>query len=848
MPREFAPAHLIAVAEAWPFASESAYRQCTVELRRAAGNLFDDPTQSLAHELEAWLRPRAAGLSLEAIRRLCELAWFDGSPAQRPLSDVLVDLATGTLQSGGSEIHLQRDGDLPERLAHFRWLSLVLPPDLLIAAFSADPPTDRVSLLTPQIAELLTESPVAETHVHLNAAMSFGALWTGIVGSFAHHAPEIPMGTDNTPPFGDRFLPVLAAALIGRLFLARFLWRREIVGAPEALTRTWDRDVRESANMLDWPRGTADAISTIRAAWRLLVTGEPAAWVPCARLRSLYRLLLGDTPVTQPRSLDELERRDPLAAWLAPGPGRALPETRFTARALVYLRGEGSADAEFARLFWQYERVRCLTYRYLVQEPGTAGLDWFQRHYDRVKPLRRAFSACGFEAALAHAAPGVRLGAYEARVGPTPTAAALRDEVRSIAAQSLRGRTDKRWDAPEVAVIVHFLKERVCRTSKPRRTHADPRQLGHGVRFGAFGFARLVEAMAIESALRAWPELLVHLRGLDVASSELAVPTWALLPPFLHARRASLSASERLARMGFPNVPPLRATCHAGEDYLRLAEGLRRVHEPIEFGMLDAGDRIGHGFCLGHDPDRWARGAVEVVQPLEDRLDDLLWELDRYGRGDFGVDSGRFAHALAEALRIGRRLYRAPVDVDVLIEARRMRHSRQWLEHFGFPFLRWVRPREGRGAENVLYAYLTDTGVYLRGQQVEAVRVTEGEVAFLRAAQGWLRREIARLEMTVESNPSSNLLIGDLLSIEEHPAFQMQPLQSYKTADACPVLLSVNTDDPITFATCLADEYAHLYGALLRSRVPAHEALQWLAARRDQGYRSRFSLALGKPR
>jgi hypothetical protein len=205
-----------------------------------------------------------------------------------------------------------------------------------------------------------------------------------------------------------------------------------------------------------------------------------------------------------------------------------------------------------------------------------------------------------------------------------------------------------------------------------------------------------------------------------------------------------------------------------------------------------------------------------------------------------------FAFASAEARRLGRQLYDQEGDVEALVEARRMRHDPRWLARFGFPFRRWIQPRQGQQAEQLLYRYLTEAVVFRRGQAIEAVRVTDAEVTFLRAAQAWLRRELARLEITVESNPSSNLLIGDLLSVEEHPSFRMQPLPGSAGSDACPVLLSINTDDPLTFATSLADEYAHLYGALLRNRVPAASALAWLAERRDDGYRSRFSLAMSR--
>ena len=50
----------------------------------------------------------------------------------------------------------------------------------------------------------------------------------------------------------------------------------------------------------------------------------------------------------------------------------------------------------------------------------------------------------------------------------------------------------------------------------------------------------------------------------------------------------------------------IRSTIHVGEDFVRLTQGLWRIHEPIEYGLLRVGDRIGHGLALGIDPKQWA--------------------------------------------------------------------------------------------------------------------------------------------------------------------------------------------------------------------------------------------------
>lgn len=844
MPHEVAYSYLCAAAEAFPFVSEQAYRSCTLWLRRTPQILFDPATKRLADEFETWLRPRAGGLSLDIIHKLCDHAWFDGCPRERSLADVLTALARRTLEPCGGAVTLCRDGDLPSRIAHFRWLSLLLPPDLLIAALGPEPAADRVSLASPQLTQVLREAPVAETHLHVGAALSFGLLWTGLMRSLAHEPPPpsaLPRDPEP-PPFGstDRFVAMLTAAAIGRTLLAAFLARRERVGQPATLRAFFGDELPRLGARMGWPSGGPAAERQLRLASGLLVRGDLSFSLPA--LSALYRHLVGPPPRAPGGPLARALQADPLARWLPPAPGRALPETRFAARALAYLRGPGADDRWFARVFWQYERTRSCLYGYLVEKPGTAGLDWFTRHYDRISPFRSALKdkAAQVEGALALESSDLRLGALEVRWSPESGWAKVRKSLRDVAAYAAARAARVHSNETELAVVLHFLKQREYKHGAALRLHADPRQIAHGVRFGAWGYARQREAMAIASALEHSPELLLVLRGLDVAAAELAVPTWALIPALTRVQTASRRAAAKLARR-FPawKATPLHMTCHAGEDYRRLGEGLRRVHELIEFAGLSAGDRIGHGVCLGHKVERWALTAGELHQPAEERLDDLLWELDRYARGDFGVDAGRCAHARAEARRLGQAIYEEG-DVEALIDARRARHDPRVLARLGFPFRRSVEP--STGTERLVVQHLSNPSVFQRGQRSWPVRITEGEIAFLKAAQRWLRREIGRLEITVESNPSSNLLIGDLLSIEQHPSFQMQPLPGQALPDGCTVLLSINADDPLTFATSLADEFAYVYGALLRCGVSAADALGWLAQRRDHGFRSRFAL------
>ena len=94
--------------------------------------------------------------------------------------------------------------------------------------------------------------------------------------------------------------------------------------------------------------------------------------------------------------------------------------------------------------------------------------------------------------------------------------------------------------------------------------------------------------------------------------------------------------------------------------------------------------------------------------------------------------------------------------------------------------------------------------------------------------------------LTVEVNPSSNLLIGDLGRIDEHPIWRLRPVRPID--DIPPLSVCIGSDDPLTFATTLPHEYQLLFDTLVLSGRSHEEALDWLEHARAAGMRARFTL------
>ena len=138
-----------------------------------------------------------------------------------------------------------------------------------------------------------------------------------------------------------------------------------------------------------------------------------------------------------------------------------------------------------------------------------------------------------------------------------------------------------------------------------------------------------------------------------------------------------------------------------------------------------------------------------------------------------------------------------------------------------------------------LIRYLTNPTVFEYGHENIWVEPhTEGMMlAHLQAA---LRQKVGTRGITVEVNPTSNLLIGDLGDLTSHPLWRLHP--SRRGGDAPPVSLCIGSDDPVIFGSDLRQEYQLLSDAMTLAGLSDEEARQWIDRTRASGLESRFTL------
>jgi hypothetical protein len=326
-------------------------------------------------------------------------------------------------------------------------------------------------------------------------------------------------------------------------------------------------------------------------------------------------------------------------------------------------------------------------------------------------------------------------------------------------------------------------------------THGEPHPLDTirlGGRYADYFVEQSTRAQAIVDLLDAVPTALWLVRGLDVASDELSVPTWVLVPLYRYVLWRSASAA---ATRSSEALPPLRLTAHVGEDFRHLMEGLRRVYECIQYVLKRSGGRLGHATALGVEPRLWAESVGSVMMPAEERLWDLVFEWRLYSHYRVPVElrapapPERVLRVEKDIHDLSERVFMRPCEPSELAEAHHVLHQ-LWcppvavgeiaglgLDAFARALRRldWDRVRSRRRVHAILEGYRENEAVFRRGQQLVDVTLDESEIAALQVAQDALRRCAGALGIVVEVNPSSNLLIGNLLDLRNHPILRLFP-------------------------------------------------------------------------
>lgn len=350
------------------------------------------------------------------------------------------------------------------------------------------------------------------------------------------------------------------------------------------------------------------------------------------------------------------------------------------------------------------------------------------------------------------------------------------------------------------------------------------------------------------------PETAVRLKGIDACSSEDGCRPEVFAVVFRRLKQHTVYRSDKKQLL-----PQLRASYHVGEENQDVLDGLRAIDEAVYFLNLGSGDRLGHATMLGVNAGEWyQKNSYTVSIRQQDYLDNVVWLYHRMIHYHIANSDNLLKYLEHEFHRYFNRVYEDHIShaynagiMSRNADGRDRMHPLQFNIHnyyyawelrgddprlyvngfYDTKMLLEIQSDEQRmnpllnpekryiAEAAVLYhTYHYNDDVRREGNKPVVVRIPRHMVNGIAFLQKAMQKDIAKKGIAIETNPSSNLMIGGLAGYDSHPivSFHNKGLVSDASLleDCSQIHVSINTDDLGVFTTTLYNEYTLMAYAL----------------------------------
>lgn len=532
----------------------------------------------------------------------------------------------------------------------------------------------------------------------------------------------------------------------------------------------------------------------------------------------------------------------------------------------------------------------------MVQANSYVGFENFQIHQDRKEYFSNGVE---FEKSMARMAvrdtlQSQKIISLEARISPYDTAKGNYEAIRFFD----RAIDDKGEFRNLFYYVFHFIKSQEKESDDLLGVKCRAYYKRMDIQKRSYALIRFREKYPLSAS---------RVLGIDAASQEIGCrpEVFATVFRFLKSHTSSYGANAAKSVL-----PQLRISYHVGEDFLDILDGLRAIEEAILFLGMDCGDRLGHALALGIDVNEWySSKRYRLSISMQDYLDNIVWmyyAIIRYHIED--VDNVK-SYLESEFSNYFRKIYGGSINrvsLEKIAKSVKEKYENEntagsvydkyKVEHVSFVFdihayykawqLRgdmpelyqkghydgswqddfrmnahmankfWPEDFSIRYVPEVAYLYYLyhySPEVKKEGRKEFEFQVSPSMLKCIKAIQKELQKEIARRGIGIETNPSSNYMIGTFKKYAKHPIinFYNQGLVAdERQLKECPqIWCSINTDDQGVFSSSLENEFALMAIALERERDENGNALysknmiyQWIDNIRINGQRQSFGL------
>lgn len=370
-----------------------------------------------------------------------------------------------------------------------------------------------------------------------------------------------------------------------------------------------------------------------------------------------------------------------------------------------------------------------------------------------------------------------------------------------------------------------------------------------------------------------------YIRGIDTCASELDCRPEVYAQIYRYMSNVVFKTSVK-GKMGIVQAnKKLRLTYHVGEDFLDIVDGLRAIDEVLLFCGLGRGSRLGHALALGIDPDAYYKYKnKKLVLPKQILLDDLAWLLVKAEETGCRIDSQlneelkeKFYYLYTEIYgksKVGTdevlcmdyyqswklrgddpRLYLLPDE----IYERKLENPKHELQRFDkYAFNDGLEEqgkiiRKRKKIRKLYRAYHYSESVREKGNEQAEFKVDERYADVVRQVQDKMIAQLVKEGIAIETNPSSNYLIGTIQKYDEHPILRFNSRKLKETERNMSLNVSINTDDQGVFDTLLENEYALMTLALKKKKdkdnqpeYDIEDIYEWIDYVRQMGLEQSF--------
>ena len=531
-------------------------------------------------------------------------------------------------------------------------------------------------------------------------------------------------------------------------------------------------------------------------------------------------------------------------------------EKLFLYNSIKYIKNmkNENDDKDFKRLFYKYLVFKNNFYAKSVEKYNVKGLDYFREYFSISTGIKYKELKKYYKTLFKQSFSDENLRKVEYRISPPKYERSMYrnyvKKLKSILSAYLEiydERKEKGLRVPQFGLIYHFIKSEcknsfdcdkgICYKKFDKNKNSTYKKLHYGENRKEY----IEQIETLKKVMENIDEASKLIVGIDAASSEVSTDPWVLTPVYLKAR----DSNDKIIGKNNKRINSLKFTYHVGEEFRHLITGVRHIDEVIEHMKYLSGDRIGHGIALGVEVEKWKVDNPVIMLTQVELLENYLWIWGLY-RNDYINSKLDINYLEKKIVKISKDIFgHNKFLIFDLWEA----YNRKFSENFDIlsktnecyfdQNLKNNNIKDESDVEKIILAY-NCSKILKKMNKITSLKIDEFEVSLIKFSQKYVLSKIMRKGIIVETNPTSNSVIGEINEILEQHIIKLNNRYNRNVVEDNSVIVTINSDDPSVFNTNLSAEYAYVYYSLLEKGYSKLDILEWIDKIRINGMNTSF--------